>query len=868
MDAKRTVLVINAQLLNRKLFCKILETEYTVFTVEDGWEALKFLQESQGKRKISAVLLEEMPGEKKYEVLKKIHEDSFLSMIPVIVTTQEPGEDGGLEALRHGANDFISYPYHPEIVELRLKNLIQAAEARAALDILKMDALTGLLTKDAFFHKVESMLKSGETGYCIVAADMERFKVFNDTYGEAEGDKLLRCIAEECRKAFGKEALIAHGYADQFYLFIKKDKKLEENLLQISNNVQNFLSSTKVIVKFGIYDINEDEYIVWSMCDRAALAIEVIKNQYDKVFYYYDDTIREKLIVEQKITSIMNQALAQHQFHVYYQPKFDAETESVVGAEALVRWIHPEYGFLSPGQFIPVFEKNGFITEMDKYVWEEVCIFLKKQKDNCKENIPISVNVSRKDIYSENLVEFFPKLIEKYDLDVRWLHLEVTESAYSDNPEQLIKVVTQLREKGFVIEMDDFGSGYSSLNALSEIPIDVLKLDMKFIQSGSLHKNSYNIIGSVINLAKWMNLLIVAEGVESKEQLERLRELKCNIIQGYYFARPMKETDFERLLEEREVQPVYDVDSYIQNSVKKNENQEETNFMLVVDDLALNRAILQDYFGEEYNIKNCDNGIAAWEFIQRNYKNITIIMLDLYMPGMDGFELLKLLKSDKQFSQIPVIITSQAGDELEEKAAGIQIDGFLSKPYLKEEALQLVADVLVNGIRNIRRGQVHFRERYYETIEASLDKLTGVLNQSAFEREVREFLRGEEEAVLILLRMIHFEDIKEEKLFPAVAELLKNNVRTYDLIGRMEENQFALFLKASISQDKLVSRMERLSRSLNSIHQDIGISFNLGVCPCLKEDYDYESLYENAKRALLIAGTKGENQYFICERTF
>lgn len=868
MDTKRTVLVVNNQLLNRKLFCRILESEYTVLTAENGKEALEVLHKNQEQMSVSAVLLDTgLSDGNGYEVLEEIHKDSFLSAIPVIVTTQETGENAGLEALRHGANEFISWPYHPEIVRLRLENLIQATEARAALNVLEIDTLTGLLTKEAFYHKVEYILASGDTGYRVVAADMERFKVFNDTYGEAEGDKLLKYIAKEFCRTFGKDHLIAHGYADQFFLFIKEAEELERKLLQISRNVQNYLSSTRVIIKFGIYDIGENEQVVRAMCDRASLAIGTIKNQYDRVFCYYNDTLREKLVIEQKITSIMNQALAQHQYQVYYQPKFDADSESVVGAEALVRWIHPEYGFLSPGEFIPVFEKNGFITEMDKYVWEEVCIFLKKQKESGKENIPISVNVSRKDIYNANLPEFFPKLIEKYELEPRWLHLEVTESAYSENPQQLIKVVTQLREKGFIIEMDDFGSGYSSLNALSEIPIDVLKLDMKFIQNEFLHKNSNNIISSVINLAKWMNLLIVAEGVESKEQLERLRELKCNIIQGYYFARPMQEADFEKMLEEREVQPVYDVDSYIQNTVKEKEVQEETNLMLVVDDLALNRAILREYFEQEYNVKECDNGAAAWEFIRRNYEKITIIMLDLYMPGMDGFELLKRLKNDKLYRQIPVIITSQAGDELKEKAAGIQVDGLLSKPYLKEEALQLVADVLTERIRCARREQAGLKKRLLETAETSLDKLTGVLNQSAFAREVRGFLRRQEDAVLILVKIDDAEEIvkkseeiTEDKLLVIVAELLKTNVRAYDLIGRAEENRFALFFNASFSSDKLEGMIERLRRSLNFDIDGIRVSCTIGVCSCMKKGQDYESLYKNAEKALLTAEAAGGNQ--------
>jgi len=874
MDTKRTVLIINAQLFDRKLFGNILEPEYTVINVQDETEALEVLHEYQETRPISAVLLDTKTDERdQYKVLEEIRKDDSFSMIPIIVTTQEAGDEAGLEALKHGAADFISHPYHPEIVRLRLENLIQAREAKAALNVLEVDTLTGLLTKEAFFHKVGQMLKSGKSGYVIVAADMERFKVFNDTFGEAEGDRLLRRIANELRKTFGEEPFISHGYADQFFLLLQKDKGLEEKLLKLSKNMQNYFPNTKIIVKFGIYEIALQDTVVRAMCDRAALAIGVIKNQYDKVFCYYNDTFREKLIVEQKITSVMNQALFERQFQVYYQPKFDAQTESIVGAEALVRWIHPEFGFLSPGEFIPVFEKNGFITEMDKYVWEEVCIFLKKQKEHRKESIPVSVNVSRKDIYNEDLPNYFPKLMKKYGLENRLLHLEVTESAYSENPQQLIKVVTQLREKGFVIEMDDFGSGYSSLNALSEIPIDVLKLDMKFIQNEFMHKNSNNIICSIINLAKWMNLLIVAEGVENKEQLERLRELQCNIIQGYYFAKPMRESDLEKFLEEKEVQPVYDVDSYIRNSIVKREGMVETNLMLVVDDLAFNRTILRDYFEGKYNIREFDNGSSAWEFIQRNYEAIKIIMLDLYMPGMDGFELLTLLKKNKLYQQIPVIVTSRAGEDLEKRIPEIRVDGLLSKPYLREEAWQLVADTLINRVRGGKKDKIKYQRNDMEVFETSFDKLTGILNKNGFEQEVRRFLRGAEAGVLILLRVDHFQElvggkdeIVKENLLTSVVEILQNSVRDYDLIGHMEENLFALFLKASMSRDRLENRMKRLQKSLNFQFYGIEISCTFGACPCIGEDHDFQILYENARRAFLIAEAEGTNRYWISER--
>lgn len=248
-------------------------------------------------------------------------------------------------------------------------------------------------------------------------------------------------------------------------------------------------------------------------------------------------------------------------------------------------------------------------------------------------------------------------------------------------------------------------------------------------------------------------------------------------------------------------------------------------------------------------------------------------MLDLYMPGLDGFELLKRLKTDELYRQIPVIITSQAGKELEKKVPGIQVEGLLSKPYLKEEAQQLVTDALVNRMRVFKWGKKGLQQRFFETMEASLDELTRVLNPNAFEREAREFLRGQEKGVLVFLKIDRLEEIiektkevTEDGLLITVAELLKHNVRNYDLIGRMEENQFAVLLKASMTQDKLKNRIGGLQNCLNFCVQDIPVSCTFGVCPCMEEDHDYETLYENAKRAFLIAQKEGGNQYRISER--
>lgn len=251
----------------------------------------------------------------------------------------------------------------------------------------------------------------------------------------------------------------------------------------------------------------------------------------------------------------MKYALAEGQFKVYFQPKYDLMTEKIIGAEALVRWQHTELGLISPGKFIPIFEDNGFITELDVYVWEECCRFMHKRKQLGLSVVPVSINVSRVDIYNEDIVKILCNLVKKYDLEPELLHLEITESVYINDSGKINVVLNQVKEKGFIIEIDDFGSGYSSLSILSEIPMDIIKMDMKFFQSEKNTKVKQKIIYSVIKLAKWMNLFVIAEGVETKEQLDYLRKMKCHFAQGFYFAKPMPAEEFEQVLDCKGIVP-------------------------------------------------------------------------------------------------------------------------------------------------------------------------------------------------------------------------------------------------------------------------------------------------------------------------
>ena len=305
--------------------------------------------------------------------------------------------------------------------------------------------------------------------------------------------------------------------------------------IQINNdsNIKN------AVMKWGIYSIDDRTIPIEQMCDRAFLAATSIKGQYGKHFAAYDDNLRRGLLRRQAITDVMEDALAEGQFEIYLQPKYSIRDEKLAGAEALVRWNHPEWGMQSPAEFIPLFEQNGFITKLDQFVWNRACACLREWDDKGYPPISISVNVSRADIYQADITDLLTKTVKRYGLSPERLHLEITESAYTENPEQLIQTVGDLRDLGFVVEMDDFGSGYSSLNMISKMPIDVLKLDMKFIQNETAKRLKGGILRFIIDLARWMKLSVVAEGVETKEQADILKEMGCDMIQGYYINKPL-----------------------------------------------------------------------------------------------------------------------------------------------------------------------------------------------------------------------------------------------------------------------------------------------------------------------------------------
>ncbi|MBY2478652.1 bifunctional diguanylate cyclase/phosphodiesterase [Clostridioides difficile] len=413
------------------------------------------------------------------------------------------------------------------------------------------DMLTGLYSYEGFCQQTTLLLKEyPDKQYAIIMMDIDKFKVINDIYGIREGDRTLIYIAELIQKNLGSNDICCRMYADVFYIFYESysDRDIHKLIYKITNNLNMKKFEYMLVPCFGIYRILDNHIPITNACEMAGYAHKKVKKQSINHYMFYDETIRNDALEEKQMEREMEYALEDGQFQVYLQPKYNLKINKIVGAEALVRWVHPEKGIIPPIKFISLFEKNGFIIKLDMYVWEQACFLIKKWIDSGEEPVPISVNVSRLHLHNPHFREIVLTLIEKYNIPISFLELELTESLFIKNIKLFAKIIAELRTDGIVLNMDDFGSAYSSLNMLKNINIDTLKIDCGFFNDEEITEREKIVLKHTINMAKDLNMNVVTEGVETKEQAEFLLSLDCVIIQGYYYCKPIPSDDFENLL--------------------------------------------------------------------------------------------------------------------------------------------------------------------------------------------------------------------------------------------------------------------------------------------------------------------------------
>lgn len=416
-----------------------------------------------------------------------------------------------------------------------------------------LDPLTGLYRRSVYFRLADELLgrNGGRDSFCLMAVDIEHFKLFNDWYGREAGDELLAAIGGLLRQAQETEGGLAGYMGGDDFVILLPDRP--ETLRNIQDQIMSYVKENEGTVgfmpAFGIYGIDGEVISVSAMYDRASIALASVKGNYTRRVCRYDSRMKQKMEEDHKLLSEVQRALEKGELTFYAQPKCNMRTGRIVGLESLVRWNHPERGLIMPGDFIPLLENNGLITKLDLYIWEEVCRKVKQWIDRGHRAIPISVNVSRMDIYALNVTQVFSELIQRYDIDPGLVEIEITESAYVKEYKVITGVVEELRAAGFTVLMDDFGSGYSSLNMLKDVNVDILKIDMKFLDMNheSMDKG-LGILEAITRMANIVGMRMIAEGVENQDQMELLLDMGCTYGQGYYFYRPMPIEMFEPLL--------------------------------------------------------------------------------------------------------------------------------------------------------------------------------------------------------------------------------------------------------------------------------------------------------------------------------
>ncbi len=549
VNVKRMVLVVDDEMINREILCQILKDDYDVITAMDGIKALAEIRNHRSE--LALIMLDLlMPGMSGLELLKLIKNTKEFNQVPVIVLTSD--RESEVACLRMGASDFISKPYpNPEVILARVKRTIELYEDRKLIRSTEKDALTGLYSREYFFSYAEELDRHHrKTPMDAILVNINHFHIINERYGKEYGNMVLRRVADNIRLMLRKTGGIACRLeADTFLIYCRHSQYYTELMDRASEDLKKDVnaSGNRLRLRMGVYSEVDKDLDIERRFDRAKMAADLGRNTYEQTISFYDSKLHESHLYSEHLLEDFQTALAQRQFLVYYQPKFDirADVPVLASAEALIRWKHPRLGMISPGVFIPLLEDNGLIQQLDHYVWREAAAQVCRWKDKFGVTVPVSVNVSRIDMYDPDLISIFRNIIEENRLSTTEYHLEITESAYTDDSTHIIDTVKQLRRLGFRIEMDDFGSGYSSLNMLSTLPIDALKLDMKFIRTAFTGRKDTRMIELIIDIAEYLKVPVIAEGVETEEQMSTLKNLGCDYVQGYYFSRPVPPEEFE-----------------------------------------------------------------------------------------------------------------------------------------------------------------------------------------------------------------------------------------------------------------------------------------------------------------------------------
>lgn len=484
-------------------------------------------------------------------------EDAYWKNMIATANVENPW-DGRVKSFDHGDAAYYYEIQHMALNEDNkligtvywIRNVTESIENyRKMVRRANFDELTGVYNEAYFHEKAKKLLEDHpDTSFVMTCSSVEKFRVFRELFGKEICDDYLLQTANELKARLSHIPNCRYGRAGEsdFYIIMPKESFVPQEFLNVIDSISKKYSTRNfdLKIKAGVYEITEPSFNMLAICNKASMACDAIKGDYGQKIMWFDENVQNEAIKRERYNAELSAAIENGEMQIYLQPQVD-QNGKVLGAEALARWIHKDDGFISPAQFIPYFEMNGRITELDICIWKQACQKLKEWKAKGRDDLYISVNISAKDLYALDIYGHYDSLIKEYGISAKNLKLEITESAVINDLNQHVSLVRKLQEAGFEVEMDDFGSAYSSFNMLKDICVDVLKIDMKFLGDTENEERSHVILKSIVDLSKALRMKTVAEGVETAEQLEFLKTVGCDVYQGFYFSKPISVAEFE-----------------------------------------------------------------------------------------------------------------------------------------------------------------------------------------------------------------------------------------------------------------------------------------------------------------------------------
>lgn len=545
----KKILLVESDPGNRAVLSRVLDFDYRMIEAANIKAAKAQLEKF--KEEIALILINLLIPQKEdgFAFISLCKENEETKKIPLIVLSDELEEMDLSEAFLLGASDIIQRPLQAEILRKRVDNLVDLKEINELASEVECDRLTGLYNKDYFDKSVTSYLR-GNHGrkFDVICCDIENIRLINEFFGVLVADMLMRHVAKVFSTHFSKLSLAGRVYGDVFSTLVPRSKEYDDEFFaEALEEMKSFDIDFIISVKFGVYHVDDISESVSVMCDKAHEAASSIKRRYGVNFAIFQPESRSIMQTKQYVVNNLRAAIEKRQITVFFQPKYEVDSEKMVGAEAFARWIISAYETIPPNIFINILERNGLVALLDLYMWEETCRLMQYWIDKGYQLVPISLNLARCDIYYPNLVDTILEIVDRYKIPHHLLHVEVKETAYCDDTWYLAGILKRLREEGFAIEIDDFGTGYSSMTMLASLPVDVLKIDLSFTQNADNPKVR-SIINFILVMGKMMNLTVVAEGVETYEQMELFKGNAHTQVQGFLFSHPMPSYQFIKLV--------------------------------------------------------------------------------------------------------------------------------------------------------------------------------------------------------------------------------------------------------------------------------------------------------------------------------